>query len=230
MFDNIEIRDRLVEGETNWYWIKDDQNCFNAVIEHWEHGHAETYFKHVKKYGTVITAGTNCGLYARLYAKRFKHVFAFEPEPVAFTCMVNNTPYDHVVKLNAALGKGHGIVGLLRVPQEGPGTDDLNIGMNILQPPSEQFNIPMMTVDSLNLTECDLIALDVEGYEQHVIEGAAATIERCRPVIIAERFNSPEQQLFMRNLKYRYVDQSFLDSIYIPMENNNETFTYKVML
>jgi FkbM family methyltransferase len=216
MFDNIEIRDREIEGETNWYWIKGDKNCFDSVIEHWENHHAQSYFKHIKNYGTVVTGGTNCGMYARFYAKRFKHVYAFEPEPVAFTCMVNNNPYDHVIKLNAAIGHGHGIVGLYRVPQDEPGSDMLNIGMNVLQPASDQFHIPMMSIDSLCLNECDLIALDVEGFEQQALEGAKQTILKYKPVIIAERFNTPEQQMYMKNLGYDYVEQSFLDSIYTP--------------
>lgn len=228
MFDNIEIRKYDIEGETDWYWIKEDQNCFAAVADHWETHHVHTYFKHVKNFGTVVTGGTNCGMYARLYAKRFKRVFAFEPEPVAFTCMVNNNPYDHVIKLNAAIGGGHGIVGLYRVPQDAPGTDQLNIGMNVLQPPSDQFQIPMMTIDSLNLIECDLIALDVEGYEQHAIEGAKETIQKFKPVIIAERFNTPIQQMFMRRLGYAYTDQSALDAIYVPAVETKSFFSYKV--
>lgn len=228
MFDNIEIRDVEVEGETNWYWIKGDQNCFNSVIEHWNTHHSKIYFKHIKKYGTAVTGGTNCGMYARFYAKRFKYVYAFEPEPVAFTCMVNNNPYDHVIKLNCAIGHGNGIVGLYRVNQEDPGTDQLNIGMNILQPPSEQFRIPMLSIDSLNLMECDLISLDVEGFEQHAMEGAKNTIKEYKPTIIAERFSSYEQQKFMSAMGYQYVAQSFLDSIYVAKEETKKTFSYKV--
>jgi len=228
MFDNIEIRDHEIEGETNWYWIKEDKVCFESVIDHWNEHHVHKYFKYIKNYGTVVTAGTNCGLYARLYAKRFKHVFAFEPEPVAFNCMVNNTPYDHVIKMNCALGHGHGIVGLHRVPQEGPGTNNLNIGMNIIQPSSEQFNIPMITIDSLGLSECDLIALDVEGFEQHALEGAKNTLINFKPVIIAERFNSMHQQKFMNDLGYEYVDQSFLDSIYVAKKEPKTFFSYAV--
>ena len=228
MFDNIEIRQAEVEGENDWYWIKGDQNCFKATIEHWNDYHSKTYFKYVKNYDTVVTGGTNCGMYARFYAKRFKHVYAFEPEPVAFTCMVNNTPYDHVIKLNCAIGHGNGIVGIQRVSQDDPGSDNLNIGMNVLQPPSEQFQIPMLSIDSLNLMNCDLIALDVEGFEMHAIEGAKNTIEKYRPTIIAERFNAPEHQRYMKDLGYDYVAQSFLDSIYVSNGGNNSTFSYKV--
>jgi hypothetical protein len=88
--------------------------------------------------------------------------------------------------------------------------------MNVLQPASDQFHIPMMSIDSLCLNECDLIALDVEGFEQQALEGAKQTILKYKPVIIAERFNTPEQQMYMKNLGYDYVEQSFLDSIYTP--------------
>ena len=91
----------------------------------------------------------------------------------------------------------------------------MNIGMNNIAPPSEQFEIPMITIDSLNLNGCDLIALDVEGYEQGVLQGSINTIRKYKPVIIAERFNGREQQQFMKEMGYDYADQSFLDSIYI---------------
>jgi hypothetical protein len=62
MFENIEIRDVEVEGETNWYWIKGDKNCFESVIEHWNTHHASTYFKYIKNYGTAVTGSMPSGL------------------------------------------------------------------------------------------------------------------------------------------------------------------------
>jgi hypothetical protein len=100
--------------------------------------------------------------------------------------------------------------------------------MNILQAPSEEFQIPMMSIDSLNLMECDLIALDVEGFEMNALQGAKNTILKYKPTIIAERFNSIEQQKFMNDLGYEYVDQSFLDSIYVATKEPKLFFNYKV--
>ena len=45
----------------------------------------------------------------------------------------------------------------------------------------------MMTLDSLDLSRLDLIKIDVEGMELEVLQGAKATLERFRPIIIVER-------------------------------------------
>lgn len=36
-----------------------------------------------------------------------------------------------------------------------------------------------------------VIQLDVEGHEQYALEGAKATIERCRPLIVLETLPEP---------------------------------------
>ena len=43
-----------------------------------------------------------------------------------------------------------------------------------------------MAIDDLDLMACDLIKVDVEGLEPEVLEGAAKTIDRLRPVVYAE--------------------------------------------
>ena len=44
----------------------------------------------------------------------------------------------------------------------------------------------MITIDSLELKNVDLIKIDIEGCEKMAIWGAKKTIERCRPVVIYE--------------------------------------------
>ena len=106
----------------------------------------------------------------------------------------------------------------------------MNVGMNVIAPPSEKFQIPMMTIDGLNLNACDMIQLDVEGFEQYAIRGAIATIQKFKPVIIAERFNTNEHQAAMRGINYSLVDISAMDSIYVHDDRINKTggvFFYK---
>jgi len=210
--DNVEVRDVTIDGETNWYWIKGDTGAFEGPKDDWLENHSTKYFQHLDNFDTVVTAGTNCGMYARFYSRKFKHVYAFEPEPLAFFCMVNNCQSDNVVKLNAALGHGHGLVGIHRAT---PGGNDMNVGMNQICLPTEEFKIPMLTVDSLALDSCDLIQLDVEGFEQYAIMGANVTIKKFKPVIIAERFSTVENQKFMAELGYVLSDISGMDSIYV---------------
>jgi FkbM family methyltransferase len=46
--------------------------------------------------------------------------------------------------------------------------------------------IEAITVDSLNLQRLDFAKIDVDGCEQHAIEGMRETIMRCRPIIFIE--------------------------------------------
>lgn len=221
--DLVEIRDINVAGETKWHWIKSDQGCFgdatDGPMRDWIDGHQFKYFEKVRNFDTVVTGGTSCGMHARFYAKKFKHVYAFEPDPLSFHCMVNNTQFDNVYKLNAAIGHGNGLVGIQR-------HDPTNVGMNSLTNAGE-FKIPMMSIDSLNLQSCDLIQLDVEGFEQYAIAGAKNTINNFKPVIVAERFGTQDAQDFMSELGYILHDVSFMDFIYIPKDDNE--FIYKVL-
>lgn len=226
--DQVEVRDVNIDDETNWYWIKGDTGAFEGPKNDWLNSHSTKYFEHLNSFDTVVTAGTNCGMYARFYSRKFKHVYAFEPEPLAFFCMVNNCQSDNVVKLNAALGHGHGLVGIRRAP---PGGNDMNVGMNQIGPATEEFKIPMLTIDSLGLDACNLIQLDVEGFEKYAIMGAKATIEKFKPVIIAERFSDQESQTIMSDLGYVLSDISGMDAIYVPntagINKNDGLFVYQ---
>ena len=61
------------------------------------------------------------------------------------------------------------------------------------------------SIDSLQLPACQFIKIDVEGREQAVIAGAAATIARFRPVLYVEndrRHQSPDLIRQIHNLDY----------------------------
>ncbi len=209
--DLVEIRDVDILGETNWYWIKHDKGCFGTTTDgpmrDWIDSHSTKYFEYVENFGTVVTGGTSCGMYARFYAKKFKHVYAFEPDPLSFHCMVNNCQSDNVYKLNAAIGPQNGVTGIVRASKD-------NVGANLLVRPNK-FKIPILSIDSLNLDECDLIQLDVEGYEQKAIVGAQETIKKFRPVIIAERIGQANGPDLMEAFGYKKVSSSFLDDVYV---------------
>jgi len=62
-----------------------------------------------------------------------------------------------------------------------------------------------ISIDSLNLTGCDFMKIDVEGFEYAVVLGAIKTIMKYKPVIFYEcnsRIMKPEMCL-MAELPYR---------------------------
>lgn len=62
---------------------------------------------------------------------------------------------------------------------------------------SDDKTVPVqkVAIDALGLTRVDLIKIDVEGMEFEALEGARATIERCRPVMLIEQIKSGRDQL-----------------------------------
>jgi FkbM family methyltransferase len=208
----IETRNINVDGVSEWVWPKSDKGAFGSEndgpMRDWLKGHKQAYFETIKDFDTIVTAGANCGMYTRFYSQLFKHVYAFEPDPLNFHCMVNNNQYDNVIKFNCALGDKNGTVGLNNSSTGNVGTHSINNTID------SKLYIQMLTIDSLNLENCSCIQLDVEGYELPCINGALETIARFKPVIITEKFKDEQ---FMQALGYKYHKQSYSDHIFIPI-------------
>src|SRR5262249_3119986 len=65
--------------------------------------------------------------------------------------------------------------------------------------------VPVITIDSLNLPRCDFLKIDVEGMELAVLRGARQTIEKCRPILYLDnrrRENSPAIIELLQSLGY----------------------------
>lgn len=125
---------------------------------------------------TAIQAGGNVGVWPREFAKHFEKVISFEPDELNFECMVKNTEnIDNLEIYNTALGDKTGSGALNRV--------SYNCGAHYLKDGAE---FQVMTIDSLGLDSCDLIQLDVEGFELNALKGAQKTIEEFKPVIMVE--------------------------------------------
>lgn len=184
--DQLEERvfNPLPEKETNdlWVWPIIDKGSWDGPKQDWENSHKQVYFRHIREWNCVVTAGANMGLHVRPYSKLFKHVYAFEPDWLNFYCMSINNPYPNVYKYQAALGEEPGFCNLVN------GCPD-NRGATMINKNATETPIAMMTIDQFNLPFCDLIQLDVEGFEIHALKGAIKTIERYKPVIIVERMN-----------------------------------------
>jgi FkbM family methyltransferase len=121
-------------------------------------------------------------------AKRFKHVYAFEPQENVFECYkMNVAPYDNVTSFRCGLGAvwerariGPGPVKKQRFRQHS------GLGTVIRDNEKDTTLIPL---DSLGLEQLDFLKIDVEGFELFVLQGAEQTLRRCKPLIIAEENN-----------------------------------------
>ncbi len=170
--------------------------------------------KFVQRRGTVIQAGGNCGVYVEQYADLFETVYTFEPDPINFHCLQQNVQHKHVHKVQACLGESSGHAGMY--------SEGKNAGGYYVN--SSHGPLEMRTVDSLELDYCDLIHLDIEGYELPALRGSVETIKRHHPVIAleykdnqAQRYNYSLDQLerFLSDMDYKFVSQEQDDRVYI---------------
>lgn len=193
-------------------WVAEDEWCFIIIETEWQRFH-KTVLQHVTDDKLVLQAGGNCGLYPFYYSFLFDKVVTFEPEPLNFTCLAQNCISNQFIKFNTALGDKCGFVKI-----GNPDPDRDNIGMYTVG--GGDIDVYTMTIDSLQLNQCSLIHLDVEGYEYNVLKGGIETIKKYKPVIALEISRDKESidKLLSKN-GYKCVEQ-------YGVENNN--FVYKV--
>lgn len=197
----------IVDEETDWCIFNDHE--WNHLVDCWKHT-KDKYFQYVKNKNVVITAGAHIGLYTRFYSKSFKTVYAFEPNPLSFYCMVNNNQTDNVIKIQAALNDKNGLIKL-----EGHSP----MSYYIVENKNDGF-IPCFTIDSLALEQCDLIQLDVERSEYKALKGGIDTITKFKPTIILENGDSEEIKNLFISLNYVMIDTVQYDHIWVHKDNS----------
>ena len=201
--------DKQVDNIQGWHWIATDSGAWDGPKQDWEESHRHhiisTQESTGKQFRTVVQAGGNQGMYPRLLSQMFETVYTFEPDTLNFATLVLNTPVDNVVKMQCGLG---GRMGTCTVYQH----TMQNTGMHTVV---EGGRVPLIPLDVLQLSNVDLIMLDLEGYEFEAIQGALNTIRTWMPVIFAER---PTEQLvvFLQNQGYTCLGLSKMDGVFVP--------------
>lgn len=144
------------------------------------------FMEHVPGREVVVQAGGNVGVYPAHLARYFNRVYTFEPDENNFACLSRNITLNKgkIEAFHAALGSHSGTVSTI---QHKPGDAGC-----IMVSEVEDGAVPMRTIDDLDLDACDLIWLDIEGYEEKALEGAERTIEKYRPAVIVEVNMTPQ--------------------------------------
>jgi FkbM family methyltransferase len=174
--------------------------------------HAATSYG--QRFRNAVDVGGHVGLWSRYLAKRFAHVYAFEPMTTHRECFALNVDAFNVTLYPMALGEKEGSVSMH--------TNSTSSGDTWVDGDGD---IPMHTLDSLELDDVDFIKIDTEGHELFVLRGAAATLKRCRPVIIveqkpghAQRFGIGEKDAipYLQSIGYKLQQEIAGDYILTP--------------
>jgi len=209
-FDSlVHVREEKIITDSSvlgpFVWIKTDHGAWDGPLKDWEQ-HKPVYQKFCRGFNTVICAGGNQGMYPLFFSEMFAAVYTFEPDPLNFHCLVNNCQKDNVIKINGAVGEENGMCIVNR-------TDMTNVGMHTVKRDTNAY-IPISKIDNLAVSHCDLIQLDVEGYELNALIGATRIIQTFKPVIACERGNEAIEK-FLAPYGYQVVATSgHADTIY----------------
>jgi FkbM family methyltransferase len=132
-----------------------------------------------EKKGLVLDVGANVGCISQALLAAGHDVVAFEPQPTIFSLLKLNCPSAKMHK--CAVGDKNGTVYFPFIDYEQTGNfggiSVSNIG---------DVEVPVKTIDSFNFENVSLIKVDVEGFEDKVIQGAIETIKRCKPILYVE--------------------------------------------
>lgn len=171
----------------------------------------------------AVQAGGNLGIFPKYLARVFETVYTFEPDPAIFKVLCANAPEPNIVKFQAAVGDRRGLVGLAKVRRDGKPEIFAHEGITHV---SGAGVVPTLMIDDLALPVCDLLVVDIEGWELYALRGASQTITFCRPVIVVEvNKNSAHYGIApddvrdtITGLGYRLAGRYHSDEVYVPAE------------
>lgn len=212
-----------MQSHSGWYLPSKD-NYFQPFLKEemgnmngFQLDHLHAALKHVNNFDVALDIGAHVGFWARTMAEKFKQVHAFEPSPDTFECLQRNITSGNVTLNQAGMGHEIGTCSICEDPKRMH-----NTGSRFIQP---QGDIPMVTIDSLNLNACDFVKIDVEGFEYQVLLGGQNTLRKFKPVVIMEtdkkfalrRYGVGDQQaeIYLQSLGYQKVEHMRPDTIFV---------------
>ena len=188
---NIELY-----GWGPWYISNDTaenyQHTWIPITADWVGAFNKIIIDIVPNKTIAVQAGGWQGVYPFLLSNMFDAVYTFEPDPKNFHCLVKNCQKENIFKFNTALSDKSGVVRFDRTPSSGQHRVNHNNHSLYDIPVLSTIGVPAVSVDSLNLENLSFLMIDVENYENQVIDGAMETILKYSPVICIEKSFLPE--------------------------------------
>jgi FkbM family methyltransferase len=171
----------------------------------WEYHLYEIYSKIITKEYYCIDAGANIGFHSVQFGKLGKKVYSFEPQSYVYNQLCTNILFNDLnnIVITYRLGLGNTIEKkqLWNIEHESwvgngmhnwggrgiiPNPNDYNTDRTTSNKFREEDTIQVVTLDSQDINKCDLIKIDVQGYEYYLIEGAYNLLKKNKPVIFLE--------------------------------------------
>jgi FkbM family methyltransferase len=173
----------------------------NGIIIHDEYGVRDARGAIEGK--TVIDAGANVGVFS-IYAARngAMKVYAFEPVKETFDVLAQNIKNNGleaaVIPLNTGLGE---MKGEAELHFDSAGDLGASFSADYSKNKINSRKLQIAALDDVvaerKINGVGFIKMDVEGYERHVLAGAARTIQRDKPRIVCSAYHLPDDKLVL---------------------------------
>ena len=202
----------------NWWTPDYDTEAVDYVVNEWLQK-GKKILDMCEQKRNVIQAGGNLGIFPAKLSEHFDTVHTFEPVDHNYECMIKNleglsnirshqqglSNHEHHAHIDWQAPKNCGAIRLA----------EADAGMH------------MITIDSLGLTDVDLLWLDLEGYEYKALQGAIHTLKQSKPVVVLENngliheYQSSNagsdsfRKTMYREFGYRQVTRLMRDDVYV---------------
>lgn len=169
-----------------WYVPDDDQkitfvlsNDKNKSNPSYEGKYRDQILSQIPNKRTFIDVGANVGIWSFHLADKFQQTISYEPSKQNLECLKANIQNMTEIREKAIAN----FIGEAEFHQAGKNCGDGKLCRDGIK---SSYSVPVVTLDSENLRDVDLIKIDVQGWEFEVLEGAVNLIRRDQPWIIFE--------------------------------------------
>ena len=180
-----------------WYSPEPPNGFFSERLQevvdvHYQNRYRWYVYNNIPRKRVMIDIGANIGIFARPSAERFEHVICFEPVLKNFEVLQKNLEnYSNVELYNLGLSdKDQTATFELQTLKCG---HTKQVAKFVPNPEFEKHTGELTTLDRFNFESVDWIKIDVEGFENAVLDGSRDTIQRNRPWLLIEDNGQQDQ-------------------------------------
>jgi FkbM family methyltransferase len=173
-----------------------------------------------------IDVGANLGFYSYGLKGVFNSIVAFEPLE-SVSNFLRDSRVDNIIIYDVACSNVDG-ESEIHIPIIDKKIEYSYAGLDVNEKYKvfESRKIVTRRLDSFHFNDVDCIKIDVEGFEQNVIEGAYETIKRCLPIIVVElenrhRFEAIETMYGYLNTNFGYRGYFLRGKLEVSLEGSD---------
>ena len=191
--------------QSSFYWT--------GEFETWDEYHLARV---LPRNSVVFDVGANFGYYSLTLAHAaHARVFAFEPNPRTFSRLKTHISLNGLESSITAVAAG-----LSDTPRSGYlDTVAGNSGADFLSDHGEAIELDTLDhyCEVNKIARMDLIKIDVEGHETHVLKGAQRMLEACRPAVMIEFNVAALQRAGSSTAELEALLRSFDYDLFLPV-------------